>query len=90
MSEEASDATVGGVQLGGAAKATVMAYHQLALDADKRLHLALVGDMHRLFLFIYGLPFMLKLLILLCAKFFFTSKLFVISFAWLLYYLFFL
>ncbi|XP_018006478.1 uncharacterized protein LOC108664413 [Hyalella azteca] len=29
------------VQLGAAAEATVMAYHELALDADKRLHLAL-------------------------------------------------
>ena len=32
----------GDVQLGAAAEATVMAYHQLALDEEKRLHLALV------------------------------------------------
>ena len=31
------------VELGAAAEATVTAYHELALDASKRLHLALVS-----------------------------------------------
>lgn len=42
MSEEEVVGTERDVLLGAAAEATVIAYHELALDTDKRLHLALV------------------------------------------------